>query len=376
MIGGILADYAATIGRVFEGREHTVGASDVGQCARRVFWTKMEGDGIYGAARDVNYVDGWGARLRGSTFENEIWLPAMRRRFGDNLLYAGDQQQTLVADMLSATADGLLVKQPRNLLADLGVADIGSSRQVVVECKTIDPRARLDAAKLEHTFQVQIQLGLLHEVTKHHPEFAVISYTDASFWDETTEFVVVRDPKIYAHAKTRAQRIMLAKTAVELPPEGWIAGGAECRYCPFTRACGRERTAVPGINDAVADPQFIAEMAELARAAKWHERDGDAALTHARRLQNEIREKLRAKGLRRIIGDDFRISWSPVKGRPAFDMPAIRAAAAAAGVDISRFETVGDPSDRLVIQLAEPTPELTPKRKPKIGENRQKGWRK
>jgi hypothetical protein len=365
MIGDILTDYAATVGRVFEGREHTVGASDVGQCARKVFWVKMGDDEVYGATRDVDYVDGWGARTRGSTFENEIWLPAMRRRFGDNLLYAGSEQRTLTAGLLSATSDGLLVKQPRNLLADLGVPDIGASRGVVVECKTIDPRARLDAAKLEHTFQVQIQLGLLHEVTTHRPEFAVISYTDASFWDETTEFVVVRDPRIYAHAKTRAQRIMLAKTAVELPPEGWIAGGAECRYCPFTRACGRERTAVPGISDTVADPQFVAEMAELARAAKWHERDGDAALTYARRLQNEIREKLRAKGLRRVVGDNFRISWSPVKGRPAFDMPAIRAAAAAAGVDLSRFETVGDPSDRLVIQLTELAPELTSKRKPK-----------
>jgi hypothetical protein len=365
MIGAILADYAATIGRTFEGREHTVGASDVGQCARRVFWTKMEGEGIYGAARDADYVDSWGARLRGSTFENEVWLPAMRQRFGRNLLYAGDEQQTLTSDLLSATPDGLLVQQPRDLLTAIRVPDIGASREVATECKTIDPRVKLDAAKLEHYYQVQIQLGLFHEVTKHRPDVGIVSYTNSSFWDETTEFVVVRDPKIYANAKTRAQKIMLATTAVELPPEGWIAGGQECRYCPFTRACGRERTAVPGISDTVADPQFVAEMAELARAAKWHERDGDAALTHARRLQNEIRERLRAKGLRRVAGDNFRISWSPVKGRPAFNMPAIRAAAAAAGVDISRFETVGDSSDRLVIQLLEPAPELTSERKVK-----------
>jgi hypothetical protein len=365
MIKNALTEYAHSNARTFEGRQHTVGASDVGQCARRVFWTKMEGDETYGAARDVDYVDGWGARARGSTFEAEMWLPAMRRRFGSNLLYAGDEQQTLTSDLLSATPDGLLVKQPRNLLANLGVPDIGASREVVVECKTVDPRARLDAAKLEHSYQVQIQLGILHEVTAHRPEFAVISYTDASFWDETTEFVVARDPKIYANAEKRAQDIMLARTAVELPPEGWIAGGAECRYCPFTRACGRERTALPDVNGANADPQFVAEMAELARAAKQHERDGDAALTQARQLQNEIRERLRTRGLRRIIADDFRITWSPVKGRPAYDMPAIRAAAAAAGVDIGRFETVGDPSDRLAIQLVEPTPVLTSKSKAK-----------
>ena len=60
----------------------------------------------------------------------------------------------------------------------------------MVEAKTIDPRARSTPPSSEHTYQVQIQLGLLREVTPHRPEFAVISYTDASFWDETTEFVV------------------------------------------------------------------------------------------------------------------------------------------------------------------------------------------
>jgi hypothetical protein len=44
-----------------------------------------------------------------------------------------------------------------------------------------------------------------------------------------------------------------------------------------------------------------------------------------------------------------------VKGRPTYDIPAIRAAAAAAGVDIGRFETVDEGTDRLVVQLLEPS---------------------
>jgi hypothetical protein len=355
VIKDVLDQFARSTGRVFEGREHTAGGSDIGQCARKVFWMKMEGDPDYGAARDPDYVDSWGAWVRGSTFENAVWLPAMRARYGANLLYAGVQQQTLVSGFLSATPDGLLVRQPRTALKAFGIANIGRTGEVVVECKTIDPRAGLDTAKDEHSYQVQIQLGLFHEVTRHRPEYALISYTDASFWDATTEFVIARDAKIFANAKRRAQQILLAKSASELKPEGWIAGGNECRYCPFSKACGRDRTALPHSNGGTPDPAFITEITALARAAKKHEAAADASYEKMREVQNEIRERLRGKELRRIVSDKVCITWSPVKGRPSYDIPAIRAAAAAAGVDISRFETVGEGTDRLVVQLLDPS---------------------
>jgi hypothetical protein len=42
-----------------------------------------------------------------------------------------------------------------------------------------------------------------------------------------------------------------------------------------------------------------------------------------------------------------------VRGRPAFDDKGIREAAAKAGVDLAEYETVGEPTDRLVIRVAE-----------------------
>jgi len=47
------------------------------------------------------------------------------------------------------------------------------------------------------------------------------------------------------------------------------------------------------------------------------------------------------------------VTWSPVRGRPAFDDKAIREAAARAGVDLAQYEVVGEPTDRLVIRVAE-----------------------
>jgi hypothetical protein len=352
VIKDILDKFACTsTGRIFADRHLTVGGSDIGQCARKTFYIKTDGE-KRGAPRDADYVDSWGAKLRGSTFENEVWSPAMRAKYGANLLYAGNQQKTLKAGLLSATPDGLLINQPKRVLKEFGIADIGHSGEIVVECKTIDPRVSLNEAKAEHAFQVQIQLGLFHETTKHRPEFALISYADASFWDEITEFVIKRDPKVFAHANERARQILEAKNARDLKPEGWIAGGNECRHCPYTKACGIERTSLPyADNGSAASPEFIADITKLARTAKKHE--AEAAVAHAamRHAQDEIRNKLREAGLRRVATNEIRITWSTVKGRPSLDMPAIRAAAAAAGVDVGQYETVGDPSDRLLIQL-------------------------
>jgi hypothetical protein len=261
MIREVLDAYARTL-RKFDDRHQTVGASEVGQCARRTYWLKMEGDPVYGVARNPDYVESWGAARRGATFEDHFWVPAMRAHFGDRLLYAGEQQQTFVSEFLSATPDGLLIDLPRDVLTPVGVPDIETG-ELVVECKTADPRSRLAAPKPEHIFQAQVQIGLLRECTKHRPLYALISYADASFWDNVIEFVVPFDPAVFATAKRRAREIMLARSGAELKPEGAIAGGSECKYCPYTRACGRRPA-----DDKAIDPQFVAEVGDLARGAR------------------------------------------------------------------------------------------------------------
>jgi hypothetical protein len=67
-------------------RLQTVGASEVGKCARHVYWSKNEGDEYFGAHRDEDFVDGWGHKVRGKVFEDEFFVPAMRARFKDRLM--------------------------------------------------------------------------------------------------------------------------------------------------------------------------------------------------------------------------------------------------------------------------------------------------
>lgn len=353
MIAVALNAYAATTQRQFiQDRSQTVGASEVGRCARQTFFSKNEGDADYGRGRDAGHVDGWGARVRGSVFEDAWWAPAMKASYGERLLYAGSEQRTLVDGFLSATPDGLLIDQPADALAHLNVPDIESDC-IAIECKSIDPRSRLDEAKPEHVFQVQVQLGLLRTLTNHRPMYGVISYTDASFWDAVHEFVVRFDPSVYAIAQGRARQIMTARGIEDVRPEGVIAGGRECELCAFTRACGQARAdKVPKGVDAIDD--LMAEtIADLARQAREQKERGEALLDAARATEAEVREMLAAAGTRRLEHAGVRIQWSPVKGRQSWDNKGIREAAIAAGVDVAPFERTGDASDRLAITLSE-----------------------
>jgi hypothetical protein len=346
--GGVakaLADYARSIRGPAKDRAFTLGASDIGACSRKTFFAK------HGGERNPGYVETWGATLRGQMIEQVFWVPALRARFGADLKFIGDRQRQFKRGFISATPDALLTNAPRDILASLGVPDIGGDC-LLLECKSVDPRVKLDAPKPEHRYQVIVQLGVVRETTDYQPCFGVLTYIDASFWDTITEFVVAFDPDIYASAKTRAVKVLTATVASELPPEGWIAGGKECERCPFTKACGIERRAVPS-NGTCADPQFAAELRELAIAYKARQADVAAAEARLRESQHEIKERLRAKQLRCVAGDDFSVSWTAVKGRQGYDVTALSAAAAAAGVGVHEFEIGTTPGERLDVRVRE-----------------------
>lgn len=342
LISSALNQYAASTARQWAtDRSQTIGASEIGQCARKVFWLKNEGDPKYGAERDPEYKDSWGATARGSVFENHFWEPALRSAYGERLLFAGAEQKTFVQGFLSATPDGLLIGLTPGQLTD------GSGTEACVECKTADPRTNLAGPKTENVYQTHIQMGLIRDLTPYKPTHSVLSYTNASFWDEVTEFIIPFDPKVYEVGKARAAMIMTATSAADLKPEGWIAGGHDCNYCPFTRACGIQRRSLP-FAEQPADPQFVAEITDLAVSIKRLEAQRDGADEQVRSLQDELRTRLREKNVRKIPGV---ISWSAVKGRKSYNNKAIQQAATDAGIDIEQFTTVGEPTDRLVITL-------------------------
>jgi len=333
-------------------RSSTIGASEIGQCIRKVFWLKNENDSARRAERDPEYTDSWGARMRGTVFEDAFWEPALRARFGDRLKFAGKTQFTFTDNFLSATPDGMIVDLTPEEKAEIGTdADC-----CMVECKTADPRTNLTTAKSTNVFQTQVQMGLVRENTDYRPTHSILSYTDASFWSDVKEFVIKFDERVFETAKDRAMQIMTADSAAELKPEGWIAGGSECNYCPFTRPCGIARRNLP-FADQPVDPQFKAEITDLANLLRAVEANRDSDETRLRELQDEIKNRLREKGVRKIPGV---LTWSPVKGRSGYDNKAIATAAADAGVDIEQFKKQGEPTDKLVILIGASTDDPMP----------------
>ncbi len=350
MLKQVLEKHAKTLHREFkQQRMHTVGASEIGMCLRRLFYNK------HGYEPDPGYIESWGATARGKLYETEFWVPAMVGTYGDKLLYAGDQQQTFSVGELSATPDSLLIKQPANALAHLFVKDIGPSRSIVIECKTIDPRIKLSEPKAPHLFQAQVQLGMFRECTDHKPDYALISYVNASFYDDFIEFPVKYDPQVFAVAKWRAAKVMHASEPSELRPEGWIGGGDDCRYCPYAKRCQELRGAVPkGYSDKrlEKDTQFMAEIRDMARDYKILCKQLDTLEATKREKQEEIKDRLRDHKVGKVSGADFSVTWASVKGRPSWDWPALRVAAQSLGLDLQQFETVGEPTDRLTVQVS------------------------
>jgi len=325
-----VAEYVASLSKQWaHDRTATIGASEIGQCARRVWFIKT------GAEQDADYVDSKGAALRGDLIERHVWVPALRmwaEKQGATLHCVGDEQQTLADGYLSATCDG--------------VAVMPDGEEVLRECKSIDPRVNLQEAKHQHQAQVQVQLGVVRKAGRFAPTRAIIDYIDASFLDNVTTFEFAFDQGTYDAAKARALQIMDATHPLQLRPEGKMAGGKECGNCPWASRCASEQVmGIPAKADVPLGDNAASALAEaVARHAAAREA-GDAAKEAKAKAEEDIKEILRAHGARRYDGTDFGLSWSAVKGRSTTDLKA----AVAAGIDLKPYTREGAATERLTI---------------------------
>ncbi len=324
-------------------RMQTVGASEIGGCARRTWYIKNA------EVHDKDHLNRWGASRRGDLIEQHLVVPALRKRFGKKLLWAGKEQRTFAKRHLSATPDGLLTGLKSDALKHLGIKDLGSNC-VLVEIKSIDPRANLDKEKHQHRMQAITQLGLVRLLTKYRPNYCLLVYVDASFHDDITEFVIAFDQRVFDIAQARASKILLAKFPKDLQPEGYIAGGSECEHCPFKDPCGIERHMLPSekFKDKPVDPQRIAEMTDLCKQAQIYEAHEEQFAASRKRMHELIRERLREWDIRKVPGV---VTLSSVKGRMSWNNEDLRKAATAAGVDVETFIRYGEPTTRLTISL-------------------------
>lgn len=278
-------------------RSLTVGASEIGACARQV-WMRKNGVAEEGE-------QGWGYGERGKHVER--WVYDALDRAGVPLI---DRQTLFASGNLSATLDGR-------------VGD------VVVDIKSFDPYKK-NVVEPKHLMQVQVQIGLTGASR------GVLLYVNASNYQDTREHVVEPDPVAYAAAKARATYIM---TTTEPPPrEGHLTGGNECRLCPYQTAC----LGAPIQDKGKLGEADMAAVAAEREVVKAHEELAGAAGRVTAAAKERIREILRRADARRAPGL-ARISRS---SRTTLDQGAMERD----GIDLSKYRKPTRETEQVTVE--------------------------
>lgn len=251
-------------------RRLTIGASDIGKCARRTKYSKL------GTEYDDGYVDANGFATRGDVMEDAWTAPLLTHwveKNGGKMLYAGQGNQvSLVSNkvLISATPDGLAIGVQRGILEPYGVSDVGKSKALVIEMKSISPRyGKHKLPKIEHPMQTLVQLGMIRASTPYKPDWGCVVYVEADdFWNINV-FPVQWSEKGFKQLVKRADHIMKVDDPNKLPPEGKMKGGSECSECPFARRCLGYRPYVADDDPKALPKAAVAKIEKLAK--KYHE---------------------------------------------------------------------------------------------------------
>lgn len=334
-------------------RTQTVGASEVFDCIRKVFFKKRGKE--FGYEKDANSEDSWGASKRGDLLENHYIVPALSNFLpeGAKLLYAGDDQKTLFHEKNSATPDGLIVGLARDALSDLGIPDIKSDC-IVIEMKTIDPRVGLKEEKTIHHGQAQIQMGIFRETTKYKPYYAVVLYVDASFLDNIKPFVVEYDEMKWQAAQKRANTIWEYDNPKQFRPEGKFDDS--CTYCEYKTECSLVTigSIPPEEKKAVYSEEGQEEVGKLVKEIRELENKMELEKKSVEEKRYEVKRILEREKTRKMQAPDrkWRITWFSQAGRKTVDMDALKETLKEYEIDIEDFMKEGRPFDTLRITEA------------------------
>lgn len=358
----VFADFVAANEKKWgHDRTKTLGASETFVCIRKGFFDKRGAE--FGYEKDENHEDDWGATRRGDLIENHHVVPAISGFMpaGIEVKYTGENQVTLVLEKSSATPDGLITGLPKNcaLTVTAGghtvtIDDIQSDC-VVLEIKSIDPRATLVEERAKHNGQTQMQLGLFHDKTEYRPMYSIILYFDASFVSKMTPFVVAYEPETYALGRARALEIWEVSDPKELVPEGIFTG--DCEHCAWRKACGQATVnSIPDYDtDETLTPETIQAIEPLALAV-LEARDGVIAAEKNKAIADEnLKSFLMGKNRRKVSGPTWTVTWYPMPGKKSLNRKAMEED----GIDLKKYEKEGADYDvlRVTPKLEKPVKE-------------------
>lgn len=201
-------------------REQFVSASEIGKCLRMIWFGKNV------PLEQGNYMDGnWGFAERGHSHEQ--WIVEQLRSYEHEYdwTYIGKDQVSFYDGNQSGTPDGLLNCE-HGLL--------------VVDFKSIDPRKNRNKLPVpENVDQIIQNIDLMEVCLDVDIDGGLLAYSDASNYADIIEYKINRsNPKVgerMIELENRAETVMTATSADQLPPEGIYSGG--CTYCNHKALC-------------------------------------------------------------------------------------------------------------------------------------------
>lgn len=341
-------------------RNLMVGASECFGCIRKTWFGKRGKEFDYGV--DADHEENWGAMRRGDIMENHLIVPAIREgleRRGMALIMEGDDQETIRDGYNSATLDGLVVptdpalggKLPKDFLEYYGFEGDLDADSVVLEMKSFDPRIEIKQAKAIHHGQTQMQMGLVRETTEYKPEYAIVIYVNASWYDDIRPFLVEYSETEYLIGRERNEKVFEVDDPALFAPEGKLDG--DCKYCKYTDACSIVSTGrVPEKRDALKakevdgqDKDMLERMDVLVQnqaALKAVEKQTKRELEEA---NEAIRQELINAGTSRAVGEDWKVFYSAQAGAKRLSTALM----IEAGLDPDDYKEQGNGFEKLTV---------------------------
>ena len=305
-------------------RAQFMNASEAAGCIRRQWYAKK------GALGDEQ---SWGYARRGSHMEEYMVDRLLRANVP--LVDVLDKQRAFADKKLgiSATSDGRIEWAEED----------GTLRIVAVEFKSFDPRKNTSKFPTPaHVTQLQIGMELMRlegiEVSE-----GVIMYQNASDYDDIHEIDVGRMPAAeWTRWQNRAKKILRSKSADNLDREGKRTG--DCKYCPFTKVCGVKATGNGGGGRTRSNRG--SNLDEAIRRFAVVKDEMEELKAQESELKEDIKSELHKRKTNETQVGDYLVRLTQVQGRASLDKKAVKAA----GIDLSPFEKIGNPSERLTVE--------------------------
>ena len=307
-------------------RDQYLNGSEALSCIRKQWYAKN------GAAKEP---ENWGFARRGT--HGEKFLVDSLLAANVPLRFTGEDQLSLQDEKrkISSTPDGIIQYD-----------DVW----IVPEFKTIDPRTNKgNLPKPAHVAQLEIAMELIAgQIDRPAGIIAikgVLIYMDASNYHDIVEVPVARNPAILDQMAKRASKVLRTKDVGNLDREGKRNGGNECRsMCPFRDVCGVH--AEKAVDRKRANRGSSLDGSAIRYMAL---KDQEAGIkVEKATLQEDIKSGLAQRGTNKVMVGSISVSMSIIKGRLSLDKRAV----AAAGIDLSPFEKIGNPSERLLVERA------------------------